>query len=122
MPRYNINKPLQPMLEGLRMRAGWFIAAGLAASVAACSSAAIKQGMKSLEGQPLNAAIAKLGVPTEERTIAGQKVYIWLTRTLDEGTELKCQIRVIMSGDLISSWDFEGNEGYCGRYANRLRT
>jgi hypothetical protein len=63
-----------------------------------------------------------LGSPTDERTIAGQKVYIWLTRTLDEGTELKCQIRVIMSGDVISSWDFEGNEGYCRRYADRLRS
>jgi hypothetical protein len=45
------------------MRAGWFMVAGLAATVAACSSSVIKQGMKGLEGQPLNAAIAKLGVP-----------------------------------------------------------
>jgi hypothetical protein len=42
----------------------------------ACSTPAIKEGMTQLQGQPLSAAIAKLGVPTEERMIAGQKVYI----------------------------------------------
>jgi hypothetical protein len=46
------------------------------ATIAACAGEAIKKGMTALQGQPLNAAIAKLGVPTEERTIAGQKVYI----------------------------------------------
>jgi hypothetical protein len=89
-------------------------------ALTACAGAAIKEGMTALQGQPLSAAIAKLGVPTEERTIAGQKVYIWFTRTLDEGTELKCQIRVIMNGDVIGSWDFEGNEAKCSRYAAML--
>ncbi len=77
--------------------------------------------MTALQGQPLSAAIAKLGVPTEERVIAEQKVYIWFTRTLSEGTELKCQIRVIMAGDVIGSWDFEGNESKCSNYAAMLR-
>jgi hypothetical protein len=38
-----------------------------------------------LQGQPLSAAIAKLGMPNEERVIADQKVYIWYTSTFDEG-------------------------------------
>jgi hypothetical protein len=108
--------------EGIAVRSGvtgviWL--AGLA--LAACAGEAIKKGMTALQGQPLSAAITKLGVPTEERTIAGQKVYIWFTRTVDEGTEYKCQIRAIMAGNVIGSFDFEGNEGKCRRYAAMLQ-
>jgi hypothetical protein len=91
------------------------------ATIAACAGEAIKKGMTALQGQPLSAAVAKLGVPTEERTIAGQKVYIWFTRTVDEGTEYKCQIRAIMADDVIGSFDFEGNEANCRRYAAMLQ-
>jgi hypothetical protein len=56
------------------------------AIVAACA-AQIEKGMNSLQGQPLSAAIAKLGVPSEEQTIAGQKVYIWRASSLNGGTE-----------------------------------
>src|SRR5262249_31735293 len=74
--------------------------------LAACAGRVIKEEMTGLIGQPLDAAIAKLGVPTEERTIAGRKVYIWFSGTFDEGTQLKCQIRVIMNGNVIGSYDF----------------
>ncbi|HEY7243029.1 MAG TPA: hypothetical protein VH678_04000 [Xanthobacteraceae bacterium] len=89
-------------------------------AVAGCAFDAIDKGMTALQGQPLSAAVSKLGMPTEEKVIAGQKVYIWFTRTLDEGSEYNCQIRVIMKGDVIGSWDFEGNEGKCVRYADQL--
>jgi hypothetical protein len=89
--------------------------------LSACAGQAIEKGMSALQGQPLSAAIAKLGVPTEERTIAGLKIYVWFHRTLQEGTELKCQIRVTMRGDVIDSWDYEGNEARCARYAAMLR-
>jgi hypothetical protein len=42
-----------------------------------CCAGTIKEGMTRLEGRPLSAAIAKIGLPIEERTIAGKKVYIW---------------------------------------------
>jgi len=90
--------------------------------VAGCAGETIKKGMDGLLGQPLSAAVARLGVPTDERTIAGQKVYIWSTRDFYEGTETKCQIRAIMNGNVIGSWDYEGNEGQCQRYAARLRS
>jgi hypothetical protein len=68
--------------------------AAVAGMLASCAGETIKKGMGEMVGKPLSAVTDKLGFPTEERTIAGQKVYIWLTRTMDEGTELKCQIRV----------------------------
>ena len=54
--------------------------------------------MNDLKGQPISAAIAKLGIPNDEREIAGQKVYTWYSSTFDEGTQLQCKIRVMMAG------------------------
>lgn len=36
-------------------------------------------GLNALVGQPINAAIAKIGYPNTEQIIAGQKVYRWGT-------------------------------------------
>ena len=90
-------------------------------AVAACAGDIISKGIAALVGQPLSAAVAKLGAPTEERTIAGQRVYLWHTSTLSDGKESKCQIRVIMSGDVIGMVDYDGNEAVCMRYAEMLR-
>ena len=89
--------------------------------VAACGGGeVIQRRMDSLRGQPLAAVVARLGMPTEERTIAGQKVYVWFRRVIDEGSEYKCQIRVFMSGEVIGGWDHEGDPGQCRRYAAML--
>lgn len=88
--------------------------------LAGCAGKMINEKMAGMVGQPLDAAVAKLGMPTEERTIAGHKVYIWLTRSVTEGTERKCQVRAVMTGDTISAFDFEGTEFACLQYANML--
>jgi hypothetical protein len=94
----------------------------LAISLAGCSFGAIKEGMNNLKGQPISVAIAKLGIPNDEREIAGQKVFTWYTSTFDEGTQLQCKIRVMMAGDVIGTYEFEGNNGMCARYAAKLRS
>jgi hypothetical protein len=94
----------------------------LCAVLGGCAGDMIKQGMNILEGQPLSATIAKLGMPNDESMIAGQKVYTWYSSTFDEGTQLQCKIRVVMVGDVIGSYDFEGNNGMCYRYAAKLRS
>jgi hypothetical protein len=90
--------------------------------VAACAGT-IKEEMTKFEGQPLSAAIAKIGPPVDERTIAGKKVYIWGSRELSSKDEKnkQCQIRATMNGDVIASFDYEGHESLCQRYAARLR-
>lgn len=88
--------------------------------LASCAARGIERGMNRLVGQPITAVIERLGVPTQEQMIAGQKVYTWFSGTFDEGTQLKCVIRVMMNGDVVGRWDFEGNNGYCMRYARRL--
>jgi hypothetical protein len=90
--------------------------------VAACAGT-IKEGMTRLEGQPLSAIIAKIGPPIDERAIAGKRVYIWgsLEAPAKEAKERRCQIRATMDGDIVESFDYEGDEKLCQRYAARLR-
>jgi hypothetical protein len=68
--------------------------------VAACAGT-IKEGMTRLEGRPLSAAIAKIGVPIEECTIAGKKVYIWGSPEMPTKApkEKTCQIRATIGRD-----------------------
>jgi hypothetical protein len=91
--------------------------------VAACAGT-VKEGMTRLQGQPLSVVIAKIGLPTDERTVAGKKVYIWGTPAQEpakEPREKKCQIQATMNGDVIESFAYEGDESLCERYAARLR-
>jgi hypothetical protein len=93
----------------------------IALSVAGCASKMIDERASKYLGQPATMLIAKLGFPTDERVIAGKKIYIWYTSTFDEGTQLKCQFRAILGpGDIVEAFDGEGNNGPCLRYAMRL--
>lgn len=94
----------------------------LVAALAGCAGDVIQKGMSEMLGQPLSAVVSKIGMPNDERVIANQKVYTWYSSSFDEGTQYQCKIRVIMAGDLIGSFDFEGNNGTCMRYAARLRS
>ena len=91
--------------------------------VAACAYMQINEELTSLKGQPLSAAIAKLGAPSEERIIAEQKVYIWVRQTIQDsdGFEQECTIRATMNGDVIGTLKFFGDENQCYRYAAKLR-
>jgi hypothetical protein len=73
------------------------------------------------QGQPVSLLIAKLGYPTEQQVIAGNKVYIWTTSNFVEGTNYACRIRAILnSQDIIMSWDGNGNNGGCLEFASKL--
>jgi hypothetical protein len=92
-----------------------------ALALSGCAGAKIKEQMPQYVGQPASALFAKLGYPTSEQTVAGSKVYIWTTTQLIEGTSHDCKIRAIVdSREIITSWDGEGNERGCGRFASRL--
>jgi hypothetical protein len=69
----------------------------------------------------LGVAIAKLGVPNDQQTIAGRTVYTWFRRTVDEGTEIKRQLRVIVTGNIVASYDLDGNQLKCAYYARLLQ-
>lgn len=97
------------------------LAAAASLLVANCAGRMIEQGMRSYAGQPISAVIAKLGFPTSEQVIAGAKVYVWSTVSFVDGSSFQCRIRAIVDAqEIISSWDYEGNEYGCANYARRL--
>jgi hypothetical protein len=97
------------------------VVAAMGISVASCAGT-IKEGMTKFEGLPLGAVVAKIGEPIDERTIAGRKVYIWGSLgTVNKGEKGKCQITATMDDDVIASFDYQGDETLCRRYAARLR-
>jgi hypothetical protein len=95
--------------------------AAVGMSVASCAGTA-KERMAKFEGLPLSAAIAKIGEPIDERWVAGKKIYIWgsLAEQPTKGAK-QCQIRAMMNGDVIESFDYQGDETICQQYAARLR-
>ena len=56
-----------------------YLALMMAVALAGCALEAVRDRMAGYRGQPVSALIDKLGIPTEERVIAGRKVYIWST-------------------------------------------
>lgn len=113
----------------------------VAATLAACSSdpksflrspSAIKNNLYSLEGQSVDAAIRKMGLPKQEGMIAGRKILVWynatgsrtssvgmvtpittdfiaistLSRTFD------CVVSAVVEGDTIRSIQIESNSVY----------
>lgn len=89
--------------------------------LAGCAFNTIKEKMNPMVGQPISVVTAKLGFPSDQRTIAGKKVYVWSTSNFVEGTNYKCEIRVIVDEhDMIIHWDSDGNLGGCERFASRL--
>jgi hypothetical protein len=77
----------------------------------------VKEGMAELEGKPIGHAIERIGPPTDERNVAGTKVYIWSGAVRGK----KCEIRARMDKDVISVFEYEGDEGLCQRYAAKLK-
>ena len=89
--------------------------AALAASaltLAGCSVGALNLGSTSLKGQPLSAAIARLGSPEEQQTLDGRKTYTWIRGN----ATYECRIRATMAGDIIETYEGFGDVGVCNQY------
>ena len=83
-----------------------------ALTLAGCSVGALNLGTNTLKGQPLSAAIARLGSPEEQQTIAGQKTYTWIRGN----ATYECRIRATMAGDVIDTFEGFGDVNTCSRY------
>ena len=86
----------------------------------------IEKGLTMATGRGINSLISKIGYPTDERIIAGRKVYIWDTRRLvgwdGNVLDLYCKITVeVDSNDRIINWSYSGNRGGCSSYSNALK-
>jgi len=79
---------------------------GLASYISSLSD----KNLKPLIGQPASAIIAKPELPTDEKTIAGQKVYIWSTsHSIEGGARHFCRIKSsVDQNEIIKTYDWEG--------------
>ncbi|GEM_PF-1738110 len=98
------------------------LACGLALFGCGLPFSQIRAQLSPLQGQPLSAATAKLGQPTEERTQFGKRVVIWKKQwTLDaDGDDQECVVQAYMKGDTIEAIHFTGDESQCYRFAETL--
>lgn len=127
-----------------------FWAVSVAGLVAGCSTFQdIEAGLAELKGKHISTAINRLGYPSNEQRIAGNKVYTWSTQNSGSYTMPQtnygtgyvgttpynytyttyntqnynhfCTIKVIANdSDVILGSEYEGNIGGCGNYASRL--
>jgi len=123
----------------------------LAVLLSACTSFSVfKEEFPKFKGKHIDTLIAKLGMPNEETSILGKTAYIWrtsehftsLTPEISSSTgtvgttpvvvttystetttkKLKCQIRIFVDEEgLITNGDWEGSNGTCFRYSERLK-
>jgi hypothetical protein len=117
-----------------------------AALLTACATAQLDAGLKGLVGENIHEAINRLGYPDGQRTVMGDTVYIWSTNrnvampmnttttttgavgtTPYYGTTtgmtfvpmtFACTVQIATDANgAIKSYQWEGNQGGCRRYA-----
>ncbi len=76
----------------------------------------------------ISEAVTYLGMPSKESNILGKKIYIWTTRESYVGfkvdahpVELDCTLRIITVNNKIESYDYDGANGTCFRFSNKLK-
>ncbi len=120
--------------------------AGTIALLTACATQQLNQGLQNLVGSNIRTAISAMGYPDGEREVMGDKIYTWSTNrnavmplittstttgmvgsTPVYGTTsathfvpvaFACTVQIAVTPDgTIKSFQWEGNEGGCQRYA-----
>jgi len=96
-----------------------------------CATQELNEGLQQVVGQPIDVLVNDWGYPSEQREIMGQTLYVW---TNDNGVmamptygggayaaRLTCTIQVAVNDkNIITSYQWSGNNGGCGSFANRI--
>ncbi|WP_157745671.1 hypothetical protein [Thiohalobacter thiocyanaticus] len=107
------------------------------------------RALPKLKDKNINVAIDYLGIPDHEYVVAGKKVYVWTTSernpfptavttttTGNAGNQpfnatstsyipdpgpLSCTIKMQTEQDIVRRIEYEGNNGTCFKYSDRLK-
>lgn len=79
----------------------------------------------SLEGQPLSAAIDRLGVPSSTTPAGSSTIYVWSkSNVIYPGLDqpLSCEIRLLVNeAQIVTKGEHQGNNYACSEMAKGLR-
>jgi hypothetical protein len=78
----------------------------------------LTEAMNRLKGLPIETAFERLGIPDQEKVIAGRKVFVWEAEHPDGP---QCRIKIMESGGKVESWDAVGNREGCSIYMKWLK-
>ncbi len=120
-------------------------------SVGGCSTFSnMETGLNTLIGQPLDAAIARIGYPSGQMQVGNDTVYAWGRQfsmnmprynqatttgrvggtgfsattgyTSYDNVTYECNVKIITDErGIIKTWEFDGNIGGCDAYSKRLK-
>jgi hypothetical protein len=122
----------------------------VALSFGGCVSKNMNEGLQSLMGQNIHAAIDRIGYPDVQQVILGDKVYVWgvsqnavmpmtntnftsgsvggvpvygtTTSTSYVPVNYNCKIQIATdANDIMKRYQWSGNMGGCAHYANALK-
>lgn len=125
------------------------IVAMMALGLSGCMASRMNAGLNSLLGQPVEAAVDRLGYPDGQREMLGDTLYVWssshqaylptaqvsTTNGMVGGTpfygtstsygmmgaQAYCSIQIAVSDGRISHYQWSGNPLGCDSYASLLR-
>lgn len=84
--------------------------------LASCAATQANKDALNLRGQPIDAAIARFGYPSEEKVIAGRKIYVWNRSTSGPDVNFKCEMVVEVNPQgQITNHTITGQLGACNR-------
>ena len=113
---------------GGEVRKEAFVIAAVAFAISGCARTpfpVIESQLSGLKEHPVKKVSDKLGDPSSNAEINGEKAYIWslpnTTSFYYGALGLQCTVRVFVDkDDKVTHYDFAGNVGGCGYYAHRL--
>lgn len=105
---------------------------GAVAYVAGCATQELNKGLQAVIGQPVDVLVNDWGYPTDQREIMGHTVYVWRNENgvmavpMYGGgayaAPLECTVQVVVdNNNIITSYQWSGNNGGCEAFADRIQ-
>lgn len=102
------------------------------ACVSACATTELNDGLQAVLGKPIDVLVSDWGYPSDQREIMGHTIYIWnnqagvMAMPMYGGgayaAPLECTVQVMVdSNNIITHYQWSGNNGGCKAFADRIQ-
>lgn len=96
-------------------RQRWITGCAAACLLAGCSvmDVANESVSAAIRGKPLANAVRALGIPVDDKQVAGLRVVTWRTGAIAKGQQ-GCELRAVVDAqEIVTGYEFEGARGTC---------